>query len=1259
MASSDWEQYRSTILNLYLIEKLPLRDVITYMNKEHSFTKNKSQYEYQFKKWGIRKNFSKQLWRFLDHHMKKRNGRATEITLHGLVIPLEKVHKETTRYADIPTAFEFGRREASPSMPKGLAIRVKTPSITNLVFWPSTLPWFEFKAQVLPALRDPSAFLKFFIPENIRDEFSLYSGANMGTTILSALRNPHKFHQSILHLTKSIPQDIMVDYSVSEAPSIGSLSASIAKTLLEVFFFRLSNGLERHFDNREMLREHDQLVLHLVKAVSRSNPGLLDEMLSKRKDNLTSNSVKEEVYGCAIRERDYELVGKLLDSGIDPNLHILNFHWLDPSFHVERGKLQIQYQLYKFGTTGLEEAALTCDIRLGKMMLVAGANPNHSSMSSWVVNGIIECNIIDDTVSPLALTAFSTSHAEAVRFSRLLIEYGSLLNSPQRHCPRCRRMPCVISPLTIAIAQENHQLIETLINMGAGTSVIDPCMCLTLNSDFSIIPLSTFSIASASSNSKMIEQSINPIFAHSERADLRQIRDVFITSCAVGDIFTVTKLLDLEIDLNNHWPDDLTPLVATSWNPDITIAQMLLARDAHASSSHWSQEDIVPILTPLHVAAYHGLSALVQMLIDVGADCNIRIKTLPEPGPYSWLVEGDLLPTALQNALVSGDTNTIELLLLRSEIVGGELLQAAYLDDATWISHLLSRGASILDVGPEGETVLDAAAATGNIELMREYFTAGGIYRSRALYQATNYLLETKYDDSSTIQLLASNRPIAVIDRHEASSIVLCLKEGRMDLIDMFLRPPFLPGPSQSHYSRKDDMEIRYHCSNSDESLSSYFSAILITPLSAAMHWGQPSTVMSLIKSGYPLGMSEIATLALGSDKRFTRVSDEIQSLIWSWYSPQSLDLAARQALVLWAISLGNLNKTQEYAKLIPSVNFELYMRGLDSNSLIWCPLSRAAKDGNKGIVNLLLESGADVNWPSQPNRETALTIAAMEGQLEMVELLLEKGATVDAPRRLERGATALQYSALKGHLHVAKTLVSRGANVNAPPAKDRGVTALEGASMAGRLDMVQFLLDAGAGINGEMRIHYVRAVGFATQNGHQVIANHLKRQGAWKETDDALYNQHHVLDASIHFRYSKELNRWFPRKLLWEQGGGRYLVEVSEDGGFTEVESDESDEDSTIESMSISSDNLMDENSQSSKDEEPHSESPDLATRLSRSHDNCHLSSGSQNLQQVTSVVVPEDRIISELDDNVRDAEEEDWMSFLDSGTVAETFQL
>jgi ankyrin repeat protein len=121
-------------------------------------------------------------------------------------------------------------------------------------------------------------------------------------------------------------------------------------------------------------------------------------------------------------------------------------------------------------------------------------------------------------------------------------------------------------------------------------------------------------------------------------------------------------------------------------------------------------------------------------------------------------------------------------------------------------------------------------------------------------------------------------------------------------------------------------------------------------------------------------------------------------------------------------------------------------------------PLACAAREGQDEIVRLLIERGADIEGDTG-GPGTALFQASGKGLPSTVRLLLDLGAAVDA--KTEKRATPLLIAAADGHLDVVVQLIEAGANLDCT---DRsGDTALHHAAYKGSAAIVEALVKAGA----------------------------------------------------------------------------------------------------------------------------------------------------------------------------------------------------
>lgn len=118
-------------------------------------------------------------------------------------------------------------------------------------------------------------------------------------------------------------------------------------------------------------------------------------------------------------------------------------------------------------------------------------------------------------------------------------------------------------------------------------------------------------------------------------------------------------------------------------------------------------------------------------------------------------------------------------------------------------------------------------------------------------------------------------------------------------------------------------------------------------------------------------------------------------------------------------IRSGHLDAIREFAKA-QDVNFQLEHG---------TPLTLATFEGRVNVVRLLLDAGADPDYPAE-NGWTPLIAASNDGRTRIVEILLEAGA--DPNKADLKGNTALHHLCFcprKTAPEVARLLISKGAN--------------------------------------------------------------------------------------------------------------------------------------------------------------------------------------------------------------------------------------
>ena len=137
----------------------------------------------------------------------------------------------------------------------------------------------------------------------------------------------------------------------------------------------------------------------------------------------------------------------------------------------------------------------------------------------------------------------------------------------------------------------------------------------------------------------------------------------------------------------------------------------------------------------------------------------------------------------------------------------------------------------------------------------------------------------------------------------------------------------------------------------------------------------------------------------------------------------------------------------------------EIISAGVDLNaendfSVGEFPLEVACWRGNKEIVELLIENGADVNYADECEFRTALMMASHHGHAEIVRILLKHGANVNAED--DYYATSLTRAAEAGHFEIVRVLLAHGANASVREERDK--TAAELAEESGHFEVAEFI---------------------------------------------------------------------------------------------------------------------------------------------------------------------------------------------------------
>jgi ankyrin repeat protein len=125
---------------------------------------------------------------------------------------------------------------------------------------------------------------------------------------------------------------------------------------------------------------------------------------------------------------------------------------------------------------------------------------------------------------------------------------------------------------------------------------------------------------------------------------------------------------------------------------------------------------------------------------------------------------------------------------------------------------------------------------------------------------------------------------------------------------------------------------------------------------------------------------------------------------------------------------------------------------------------------GELSPVQALVEQQPELLNAYAPDGFQALGLAAFFGQAGIVEYLLQKGAEVNSPSRNAMRVMPLHSAIANKQTEIARLLLDHGADVDATQAGD--FTPLHEAAQNGLLDVTQWLLERGANVNAHPALH-------------------------------------------------------------------------------------------------------------------------------------------------------------------------------------------
>lgn len=566
------------------------------------------------------------------------------------------------------------------------------------------------------------------------------------------------------------------------------------------------------------------------------------------------------------------------------------------------------------------------------------------------------------------------------------------------------------------------------------------------------------------------------------------------------------------------------PLVNAILMGDLeTVKKRALTPNENDSLYNYAQEKI----SPLHIAALMGQTAIVQWLLENGFTPKLTTKT--EQTPLHW-------------AVLSGSAPTVQLLLDKGADVNAvdsngqtPLHRAALTAGREIISPLLDKGAqldapiliSVRDKSnnenkkePIGMTPLLRAAWAGNSEAVATFVERGANINYADSSGLTPFLAAASVRNAPSLKLLLDKgADINQLDKTRNTALHNVV-EGRGPSVPLGTQAPPLP---KTEYDARAALELLLERGMKVQT----WNANGYSPLDIAVRKGDTALTGLLLDKGALLNGAKLMRFPMGipyPPSGYARAFNEgatplhqavalgdaamVKFLLSRGADKNALDAFGRTALDMaerrgeatrqyidfpfapgidyrWGPDISEPDGflQREFARHSNQAQIARLLREAGAQSGTgW--FFEAVRSGAKFIVqNALqqkpelaqLQMGANpaVNGRGGYLREplpnmalTPLTIATRENQNAMVQFLLQQGGASPSANAnaLSPNADNLLTAARAGNLELVRQLLENGYDVNGRD--NQGKTALHAAARSGSLELVKLLVERGADVN-------------------------------------------------------------------------------------------------------------------------------------------------------------------------------------------------
>lgn len=606
-----------------------------------------------------------------------------------------------------------------------------------------------------------------------------------------------------------------------------------------------------------------------------------------------------------------------------------------------------------------------------------------------------------------------------------------------------------------------------------------------------------------------------------------------ITAVANKNLNVVRLLLDHGARVDIHAYKGWTPLQVAAQDNSLEISSLLLAKLNNQNGLNSKRENGS---TALHSAALQGSPAMINMLLQAGADLA-AISNLKE--------------TPLHCAASAGQTEAVKALLksgadpdAANEEGITPLYAAAEIGNVDILECLLNAGASIdhrcLKLG---WTPLQAAADKGQEEAITFLLNAQAFVNNEGLDSETPLHVAAKNGHAKCCARLINSGAKANSAGKGHTPLVLALIRHNLDVIKCLL-------PAGEEF---------VDCSRSKSDTSD-------NELKNSSTKGV-SNEDALERVGTLLGNNVSDLIGTGAYLLNFSISDETTLVLQYLLKHKFININQTDEKSMALVHYAAGSESVKAVEIILSENYGLKLEfdnGLPPHSEIdqlddsnWTPLHHSAAFGNPRSLECFITKGADIKAKTIRG-ESALHLAVYHCNGPTLDYLLtlDPKFPVDEPKN--NGRTALHMAARSAAKDYVEKLLKAGSDLHI--IDEMGWQGLHHAVEGGNIDIVRIFLSNGADVNhrdhsGHTPLH------LAASHGCEEILCALLKSGATNHSDCSGWTPRDIAAESDQL-YSWELangllpasaGNTLPEKTYgptsWSQIDKAKDLQVSEDG--------------------------------------------------------------------------------------------------------------